>query len=159
MRSNIKNYCNILPPLNWTPTIEELKKDQRMPPLSVVLFLKNLLKHTKNTVSAKKNEINWNIRIRFYSWSQEWWIIDPKTFPVRSWITWYYRSEKTCKKRQPFGETVWPMIMSWKLKPHKRESLTSFWIFLNIFLAPPSSNRRWQCIDHSERAILKRYFC
>ena len=58
MRSNIKNYCNILPPLNWTPTIEELKKDQRMPPLSVVLFLKNLLKHTKNTVSAKKNEIN-----------------------------------------------------------------------------------------------------
>ena len=57
-RSNIKNYCNILPPLNWTSTIEELKKDQRMPPLSVVLFLKNLLKHTKNTVSAKKNEIN-----------------------------------------------------------------------------------------------------
>ena len=38
--------------------------------------------------------------------------------------------------------------MSWKLKPHKRESLTSFWIFLNIFLAPPTSNQRWQCIDH-----------
>ena len=35
-----------------------------------------------------------------------------------------------------------------KFKPHKRKNLTSFWIFLNIFLAPPSSNRRWQCIDH-----------
>ena len=61
MRSNIKNYCNILPPLIWTPTIEELMKDERMPPLSMLLFLKHLLKHSKHTVSAKKkkkNEIN-----------------------------------------------------------------------------------------------------
>ena len=29
-------------------------KDQSLPPLSVVLFLKNLLKHSKHTVSAKK---------------------------------------------------------------------------------------------------------
>ena len=27
MRSNIKNYCNILPPLKGTPAIEELMKD------------------------------------------------------------------------------------------------------------------------------------
>ena len=27
MRSNIKNYCNILPPLKGTPATEELMKD------------------------------------------------------------------------------------------------------------------------------------
>ena len=32
--SNIKNYCNKLPPLNCSPTIEELIKDERMPPTS-----------------------------------------------------------------------------------------------------------------------------
>ena len=72
VRSNIKNYCNILPPLNWSPTIEEIMKYARMPPFSVILFLKNLLKHSKHTVSAPKNQINCIIRIRFYSWSQEW---------------------------------------------------------------------------------------
>ena len=55
MTTNIKNYCNILPSLNWTPTIEELMKDETMPPL----FLKKLLKHSQQAVSAKKkNEIN-----------------------------------------------------------------------------------------------------
>ena len=53
MTSNIKNYCNILPPLNWSPNIEELLKDERMPRLSVVLFQKNLVKHSKYIVSAK----------------------------------------------------------------------------------------------------------
>ena len=32
--SNIKNCCNKLPPLNCSPTIEELMKDERMPPTS-----------------------------------------------------------------------------------------------------------------------------
>ena len=29
-------------------------KDERMPPISVILFLKNLLKHIKHTAQAKK---------------------------------------------------------------------------------------------------------
>ena len=28
------------------------------------------------------------------------------------------------------------------------KNLTTFWILVNIFLAPPTSNRRSQCIDH-----------
>ena len=43
-----------MPPLNWSPNIEELLKDERMPPLSVILSMKNLLKHSKHTVLAKK---------------------------------------------------------------------------------------------------------
>ena len=59
MTSNIKNYCNILPSLNWTPTIEELMKDETMPPLSVVLFLKKLKKkRKKEKKKKKKNAIN-----------------------------------------------------------------------------------------------------
>ena len=54
IRSGIDNYCNNLPPLNWPPTIEELMKSKRLSPTSVILFLKNLLKHSKYTVSAKK---------------------------------------------------------------------------------------------------------
>ena len=42
-----------MPPLNWSPNIEELLKDERMPRLSVVLFQKNLVKHSKYIVSAK----------------------------------------------------------------------------------------------------------
>ena len=54
IRSNIENYCNNLSPLNWPTTIEELIKDERMPPTSVILFLNNLFKHSKHTVSVKK---------------------------------------------------------------------------------------------------------
>ena len=71
MTSNIKNYCNILPSLNWTPTIEELMKDETMPPLSVVLFLKKLLKHSKQAVSAKKKKMRLieTYASDIYSWS------------------------------------------------------------------------------------------
>ena len=58
IRSDIENYCNSLPRLNWAPTIEELMRDERIPPTSVILFLTNLLKHSKHTVSGKKREIN-----------------------------------------------------------------------------------------------------
>ena len=57
IRSDIENYCNNLPPLNWPPTIEELMKDERMPPTSVILFLNNLLKHSKHTVSSQKKRL------------------------------------------------------------------------------------------------------
>ena len=51
IRSNVKNYCNKLPPLNWSPAIEGLMKDEKMPLTSAILFLKNLLKHSKHRVS------------------------------------------------------------------------------------------------------------
>ena len=70
MTSNIKNYCNILPSLNWAPTIEELMKDETMPPLSVVLFLKKLLKHSQQAVSAKKKmRLIETYASDIYSWS------------------------------------------------------------------------------------------
>ena len=87
MRSNIKNYCNILPPLIWTPTIEELMKDERMPPLSVVLFLKNLLKNNKHTVSAKKMRLIETCASNFIHGVKNDEFLTSKTFPVRSWIT------------------------------------------------------------------------
>ena len=54
IESNIKNYCNKLPPLKWSSNIEELMNGERMPPTSVILFLKNSLKQSKEIVSAKK---------------------------------------------------------------------------------------------------------
>ena len=58
IRNDIENNCNNFPPLNWPPAIEELMKDERMPPTSVILFLEDLLKHIKHTLLTKKNEIN-----------------------------------------------------------------------------------------------------
>ena len=59
-----------------------------MPTLSVVLFLKKLLKHSKQAVSAKKKmRLIETYASDIYSWSLEWWIFDPETFPVSSWIT------------------------------------------------------------------------
>ena len=87
MRSNIKNYCNIVPLLIWTPTIEELMKDERMPPLSVVLFLKNLLKNNKHTVSAKKMRLIETYASNFIHGVKNDEFLTSKTFPVRSWIT------------------------------------------------------------------------
>ena len=87
MRSNIKNYCNILPPLIWTPTFEELMKDERMPPLSVLLFLKHLSKHSKHTVSAKKMILIETYTSNFIHGVKNDEFLTPKTFPVRSWIT------------------------------------------------------------------------
>ena len=87
MRRNIKNYCNILPPLIWTPTIEELMKDERTPPLSIVLFLKNLSKHSKHTVSVKKMRLIETYASNFIHGVRNDQFLTPKTFPVRSWIT------------------------------------------------------------------------
>ena len=37
--------------LNWPPTLEELRSDDRLPPLSVSLFLTNLLKSPKHGIT------------------------------------------------------------------------------------------------------------
>ena len=57
IRSDIENNRNF-PPLNWPPAIEELMKDERMSPTSVILFLEDLLKHSKLTLLTKKDEIH-----------------------------------------------------------------------------------------------------
>ena len=80
IRSDIENYCNSLPRLNWSLTIEELMKDERMPPTSVILFLKNLLKHSKHTVSAKKMRLIESYASGFIYGVSDGQVLTPKHF-------------------------------------------------------------------------------
>lgn len=54
IRDDIEKYCDGLPPTNWPPTVEELMRDERLPPTSVTLFLTNLLKHKAHVPSTNK---------------------------------------------------------------------------------------------------------
>jgi hypothetical protein len=43
LRADILSYCEKLPKLCWPPTVEELSKEEKNPPLSLQLFQKHLL--------------------------------------------------------------------------------------------------------------------
>ena len=90
--SNIKNYCNKFPSLNLLPTIEKLMKDDRISTTPVILFLKNLLKHSKHKVSAKEKWDSMNHtchtyhtyqilfmesgRVKFWPWNISCYVLD-----------------------------------------------------------------------------------
>ena len=50
LRNDILEYCSSLSNLNWPPSIDELTKEDRLPPTSVTLFLTNLLKSADHSL-------------------------------------------------------------------------------------------------------------
>ena len=129
MRSSIQNYCYILLPLNWTPTIEELMKNERMPPLSVILFLKKLLKHSKHRLLAKKMRLIEIYASDFIRGVRNDKVLTPKHFLLGLGLHSITGQRKTCTNCQLFEDTVWLMITPWRLKPHKPKisQLFGFW--------------------------------
>ena len=55
LREDIQEYCRSLPPLSWPPTVEELCTENRLPPASVTLILRNLLKSNDDFQTLKVN--------------------------------------------------------------------------------------------------------
>ena len=98
MRSSIKNYCYFLPPLNWTPTIEELMKNERMPPLSVILFLKKLSKHSKHTLLVKKMRLIETYASDFIRGVRNDKVLTPKHFLLSLGLHSITGQKKTCTK-------------------------------------------------------------
>ena len=109
-----------------------------MPSLSVILFLKNLSKHSKHAVSVKKVRLIESYASDFIHEVRNGEVLTSKHFLLGLGL----HSITGQKKPVEIANRLRHSMTYDKVMEIETTNLTSFWILLNIFLAPPTSNRR-----------------